>query len=228
MRLPGVEPKIVSRRPLREFVVETNDGIISTAGIVEGMLAAEARSGTVLMSAAIVLVVGSLTTAAARFNEAAYLRDAALEAVAETKLQLAADPISEQADLVDIYVAKGLSPALAAEVATELSAHDALGAHIEDELELDDDDFRSPWVAAALSGAAYVVGGLLPILLSILIPYDTRMLVTGLAVALALTLTSYVGSTLSNVGFARTALRTVGIALATLALAALVGSTFDL
>lgn len=222
------EPGIVTGRPWREFVIETNDGIIASAGIVEGMLAAEARTSTVILSALLALVVGTIATVAARFSEAGFMRDAALEAVDETRTLIARAPEKEREDLVAIYVEKGLRPELAEQVATELSDQDALGAHIEDELELEEDDFRSPWLTAAISGAAFAVGASLPLALAILIPYDSRVWVTVLAVMLALLLTSAIGASLSHVSFWRTALRNVGVGLATLSLAALVGSTFDL
>lgn len=129
-------------------------------------------------------------------------------------------------DLTAIYQDKGLSPALAEQVAQELTAQDAIGAHIEDELELEADDFASPWWPAGLSAVAFAVGGVLPLLLSIFIPTNDRLLTTGAAVALALAITSYTGARIAQTPPTRVVLRTVAIGVATLALAALVGSTF--
>lgn len=219
-------PTIVARRPLREFAVEANNGIISTAGIVEGMMAADVRNTTVVISAVIALVVGTVAAAAARFTDAAYQRDAALSAVADTESRLLAAPARELADLVTIYQEKGLSLALAEQVAEELSRHDALGAHVEDELDLEEEDFISPWWPAGLSAVAFAAGGVLPLVLSIFIPGNDRLLVTGAAVTLALVITSYVGARVAQTPPLRTVLRTVTIGVATLALAALVGSAF--
>lgn len=219
-------PTILTRRPWREFVVETNNGIISTAGIVEGMVAAEVRNTTVVISAVIALVVGTFTAAAARYADAAYERDAAYSAVAEAQSRLLREPAMELDDLTAIYQDKGLSPALAEQVAQELTAQDAIGAHIEDELQLEADDFASPWWPAGLSAVAFAVGGVLPLLLSIFIPTNDRLLTTGAAVALALAITSYTGARIAQTPPTRVVLRTVAIGVATLALAALVGSTF--
>lgn len=222
-----VGERTASRRSWREFVVEANDGIVSTAGIVEGLVAADVRDQTVLISAAVALVVGSVTTAGARYSEAAYLRDSALTAVEEERRQIDRSPEEAEAELAGIYREKGLSEGLAAQVAAELSAVDALGAHVEEELDLEPEDFRSPWVAAMLSAAAYAIGGLLPILISLVVPYHTRIVTTGVAVVVALTITSYVGATVGHTHPLRTVLRTVTIGVCTLLLAVLVGLAFE-
>ncbi len=216
-----------SRRSWREFIVEVNDGIVSTAGIVEGLVAADVRSRTIYISAAVALVVGSVSTAGSRYTEAAYLRDAALRAVEEERRQLAQSPEAEQAELAALYEEKGLSPGLAEQVAAELMATDPLGAHMEEELDLEEDDFRPPLLAAALSAGAFALGALLPILISMAVPYDARILTTTIAVAVALVITSYVGAAIGNTHPLRTVLRTVTIGLATLGLAVLVGQSLD-
>lgn len=227
MTHPAVVGGVNSRRSWREFVVEVNDGIISTAGIVEGMVAADVRDQTVMISVAIALVVGTVTTAGARYSEVAYLRDAAVTAVEEERRQLASSPEAELEELTSLYRDKGLSDDLARQVAHELTSVDALAAHVEEELDLEPEDFRSPWVGTALSAAAYAAGGLLPVIISLLVPYNRRILTTAIAVTIALVITSYVGATVGNTRPARTVLRAVTIGLATLLLAVAVGLSFE-
>lgn len=214
-------------RSWREFVIEANDGIIATAGIVEGLVAADVRNHTILVSAVIAMVVGSLSTGGAKYTEAAYQRDAALHAVEEERLRILADPEAERQELAALYVAKGLSPDLADRVATELMAADPLAAHVEEELDVDADDLRPPALTAALAAGAYAAGALLPLLISFLVPVNARVLTTAVAVAVALAITSYVGATIGHTHPVKTVLRTVAIGLSTLLLAVLVGQSLD-
>jgi vacuolar iron transporter family protein len=217
----------ISPRAWRELVIEANDGIIATAGIVEGLVAADVRSSTILVSALIALVVGSVSSAGARYTEAAYQRDAALSAVAHEHAQIQREPEAELEELVEVYLAKGLSPALARQVATELMEHDALAAHIEEELDVDDEDFQPPVRLALGVGLAYAAGATLPILISLVVPSQTRVLTTLLAVTGALVITSYVGARIGHTHPARTVLRAVAIGVSTLLLALLVGQSLD-
>ena len=93
--------KVLSPRMWRDFVIEANDGIIATAGIVEGLVAADVRDRTILISAAIAMVVGSVSSAGARYTEAAFARDAALAAVAREAEQIDLDPEAELEELVE-------------------------------------------------------------------------------------------------------------------------------
>jgi VIT1/CCC1 family predicted Fe2+/Mn2+ transporter len=217
----------ISPRAWRELVIEANDGIIATAGIVEGLVAADVTSQTVLISAAIALVVGSVSTAGARYTEAAFQRDAALSAVAEERAQIDRQPEAELDELTEVYVAKGLSPELAREVATELMEHDALAAHIEEELDVEEEDFLPPVRVALGVGLAYAAGATLPILITLALPAQTRVVTTLLAVAAALVITSYVGARIGQTHPARTVLRAVVIGVSTLLLALLVGQSLD-
>lgn len=207
----------------REFVIEANDGIIATAGIVEGLVAADVRNRTILISAAIAMVVGSVSSAGARYTEASFQRDAALAAVAHERAQIDRDPEAELEELVELYIAKGLSPALARQVAAELMDHDALAAHVEEELDVDEEDLLPPAQVALGVGIAYAAGAVLPILISLLVPSQTRVFTTLVAVTVALVITSYVGARIGQTHPARTVLRAVVIGVSTLLLALMVG-----
>jgi vacuolar iron transporter family protein len=214
-------------RAWRELVIEANDGIIATAGIVEGLLAADVRNRTILISAAIALVVGSVSSAGARYSEAAFQRDAAVSAVAHESALIDLDPEAELEELVELYVAKGLSPGLAREVATELMEHDALAAHVEEELDVEDEDFLPPALVALGVGLAYAAGATLPILISLLVPSQSRVLTTLVAVTVALAITSYVGARIGHTHPARTVLRAIAIGVSTLLLALVVGQALE-
>jgi VIT1/CCC1 family predicted Fe2+/Mn2+ transporter len=190
-------------------------------------VAADVTSQTVLISAAIALVVGSVSTAGARYTEAAFQRDAALSAVAEERAQIDRQPEAELDELTEVYVAKGLSPELAREVATELMEHDALAAHIEEELDVEEEDFLPPVRVALGVGLAYAAGATLPILITLALPAQTRVVTTLLAVAAALVITSYVGARIGHTHPARTVLRAVAIGVSTLLLALVVGQALD-
>ena len=118
---------------MRSLVVDANDGIIATAGIVEGFAGAGATRSTILIAAFSAMVAGGIALAGAKYAEEAAERDAQLALIEEERQQLARAPEEETAELVALYEAKGLSPQLAREVATELTAGDPLAAHIDAE-----------------------------------------------------------------------------------------------
>ena len=145
----------------------------------------------------------------------------------ESPRRLVTDPDGELRELADHYVARGLSPELADRVARELMAADPLAAHLETELDVEEDDLRSPWVVAGLTAAAYVCGALLPLAIGFLVPVNARVLTTALPVAIALTITSYVGATIGHTRPLKTVARTVAIGLTTLLLAVAIGQFLD-
>jgi len=212
-----------SARSWRELIIEANGGIIATAGIVEGMVAADVRTQTVLISSVVALVVGSVSTAGAAFTEAAFQRDAAQEAIEHQRDLLRQDPQTELDELVEVYEEKGLSPALARAVAQELTEHDALAAHVEEELDVVEDDFDQPAAVALSAGLAFAAGALMPILIGFLVPYNVRILTTAIAVTLALIVTSIIGARVGHTRTVPTVVRAVAIGLVTLLLAMLVG-----
>ncbi len=186
-------------------------------------MAADVRAQTVLISSVVALVVGSLSTAGAAFTEAAFQRDAAQEAIDRQLDLLRQDPGAELDDLVAAYEEKGLSPELARAVAAELTEHDALSAHVEEELDVVEGDFDRPIAVAASAGIAFATGALMPILIGFLVPYNVRILTTGVAVTIALIVTSVVGARVGHTRTVPTVVRAVMIGLVTLLLAMLVG-----
>jgi VIT1/CCC1 family predicted Fe2+/Mn2+ transporter len=173
---------------LRAAVLGANDGVVSTAGIVLGVAGAAGSRAALLTAGLAGLLAGALSMAAGEYVSVSTQRDAERAALEREKRELRDDPAAELDELVEAYVAKGLSPELARQVAVELTAHDALAAHAETELRLDPEELINPWQAAFASFGSFSVGALLPLLAILLPPHDWRVPVTVVAVLAALVL----------------------------------------
>ena len=148
---------------LRAAVLGANDGLISTSSLVVGVAAANPAPGAVLVAAFAGLVAGALSMAAGEYVSVSSQSDTESADLARERQELATAPESEHAELQRIYISRGLSPELAAQVADELTAHDALGAHARDELGLSEATRARPIQAALASAAAFAVGAALPL-----------------------------------------------------------------
>lgn len=176
---------------LRAGVLGANDGIVSTAGIVMGVAGATTDRGAILVAGVAGLAAGALSMAAGEYVSVSTQRDSELALLDKERRELREDPVEELEELAALYVDKGLSEDLALQVAEQLTAHDALGAHAEAELGIDPDDISSPWNAAWASMVSFTVGALLPLLTITLVPEALRIWVTVVAVAAALALTGW-------------------------------------
>jgi vacuolar iron transporter family protein len=156
---------------LRASVLGANDGLISTSSLVVGVAAAQATRGPVLLSALAGLVAGALSMAAGEYVSVSSQSDTEQADLARERGELAADPVAERAELAGIYASRGLTPELADQVAGQLMAHDALGAHARDELGLSEITLARPIQAALASAASFAVGAALPLLLVLLVPF---------------------------------------------------------
>jgi VIT1/CCC1 family predicted Fe2+/Mn2+ transporter len=176
---------------LRAGVLGANDGIVSTAGIVIGVAAATADRGTLATAGIAGLAAGAMSMAAGEYVSVSTQRDTERALLAKERQELREMPEEELEELASLYEAKGLTPELALEVATQLTEHDALGAHAEAELGIDPTDLTNPWHAAWASMGSFTVGALLPLLAILLPPAGARVAVTALAVVAALALTGW-------------------------------------
>lgn len=181
---------------LRAGVLGANDGIVSTAGIVMGVAGATDDATTIAIAGIAGLVAGALSMAAGEYVSVSTQRDSEEALLAKERQELAEDPADELAELAGLYVEKGLSEPLALQVAQELTAHDALGAHAEAELGIDPEDLTNPWQAAWASMLSFTLGALLPLLTITLSPPAVRIWVTVLAVVAALALTGWASARL--------------------------------
>jgi VIT1/CCC1 family predicted Fe2+/Mn2+ transporter len=209
---------------LRAGVLGANDGIVSTAGIVMGAAGATSDRTTILVAGVAGLVAGALSMAAGEYVSVSTQRDSERALLDKERRELEEDPQDELAELAGLYVEKGLTNELALEVAQQLTAHDALGAHAEAELGIDPDDLTNPWQAALASMLSFTLGALLPLLTITLVPVDARIAVTVVAVALALALTGFVSARLGHGPTARAVGRNVGGGLFAMVVTYFVGS----
>ena len=119
---------------LRAAVLGANDGLISTASLVVGVAASGTTRGAVLIAGVAGLVAGAMSMAAGEYVSVSSQADTESADLARERRELETQPEAERAELTDIYVKRGLTPALAAQVTEQMMAHDALGAHARDEL----------------------------------------------------------------------------------------------
>jgi len=155
---------------LRAAVLGANDGIVSTASLVVGVAAAKASPADILVAGIAGLVAGALSMAAGEYVSVSSQADTEQADLTLERKELASDRVFEEAELAQIYVRRGLEPALARTVALQLMAHDALGAHARDELGLSEVTAARPLQAAAASAATFAIGAALPILVVVTAP----------------------------------------------------------
>lgn len=160
---------------LRAAVMGANDGIVSTASLVLGVAAAGASSKSMLITGVAGLVAGAMSMAAGEYVSVSSQSDTENADIEKERIELATHPEHEHAELAAIYVGRGLSKPLAAEVATQLMAHDALGAHSRDELGISDLTTARPVQAALASAATFSVGAAMPLLVVLLVPASLLM-----------------------------------------------------
>jgi vacuolar iron transporter family protein len=209
---------------LRAGILGANDGIVSTAGLVVGVAGATADRGAILVAGVAGLVAGALSMAGGEFVSVGSQRDSERALLDLERWELEHLPEHELEELTAIYEGKGLRRDLARQVAVELSAHDALGAHAEAELGIDPDGLTNPWHAALASSAAFTLGALLP-LIAILLPSGAaRVPVCFAAVVVALALTGLTGARLGRAPAGPAVARTVGVGVLAMAVTFGVGS----
>jgi VIT1/CCC1 family predicted Fe2+/Mn2+ transporter len=214
---------------LRAGVLGANDGIVSVAAIVVGVAGATASVAPILTAGVAGLVGGAISMALGEYVSVSSQSDSQKSLIAKEKRELKEMPDEELAELAGLYEARGLSPETALAVARELTAHDALAAHLSAELNIDEDDLVSPWQAAAASALAFTLGALLPFLSILLFPAEIRVPATFVVVILALVLTGSVSAWIGGARIWRATLRVViggALALAaTFAIGSLLGTT---
>lgn len=211
---------------LRATVLGANDGIISTASLAIGVAAASKSLEPVLLSTVAGLVAGALSMAAGEYVSVSSQTDVEKSDIEREKQELFDMPEVELERLTTIYEERGLSRSTAELVAKELTAHDALGAHVRDELGINEMNQAKPIQAAFASGASFTVGGALPLIVVLISPLDYMEYALYVASLLSLILLGAIaakagGSSISNAIFRITFWGT-----AAMGLTALVGYLF--
>lgn len=182
---------------LRAGVLGANDGIVSVAATVVGVAGVTNDVAPILVAGAAAVVGGAVSMALGEYVSVSSQSDSQRALIEKERQELIDDPDGELAELAAIYQSKGLTETTARTVARELTDHNALGAHLEAELRIDETEVVSAWHAAMASAIAFTVGAVLPFLTIILTPAEVRIPLTFVAVVIALAIT---GTISANVG----------------------------
>ncbi|NMF99147.2 VIT1/CCC1 transporter family protein, partial [Aromatoleum toluolicum] len=155
---------------MRAAVLGANDGIVSTASLVLGVAAAGAAQGEALVAGVAGLVAGAMSMAAGEYVSVQSQADTEQADLSRERAELEMHPVAEHRELAAIYVGRGVEPGLAQQVAEQLMAHDALGAHARDELGISAELSARPVQAALSSAASFAVGAALPLAVAAVAP----------------------------------------------------------
>ncbi len=156
---------------LRAAVLGANDGLLSTASLIIGVASASTARSAVLIAGLAGLIAGAMSMAAGEYVSVSSQHDSETADLKREAAELTGDPEAEHIELAGIYAKRGLDPALAKQVADQLMAHDALGAHARDELGLSQETAARPLQAAFASAAAFAVGAAPPLIIASLVPH---------------------------------------------------------
>lgn len=211
----------------RTWTIEANDGIIATAGLLEGFAGAGASERTLLFTASIATIVGALAVAGTNWAEAAAEREAQVHLAEQEELDLALEPSEAFDELVGYWMGKGLSADVARQVASELTARDALAAQLEWEYGFAEPmQAELPIMIGLAAGAAYGLGSLIPLLIAMVTPIAIESWAIAGAVVIALALTSLIAARSAQVSARRMLMRSLTVGVATLAISYGAGTIF--
>ena len=185
---------------LRAAVLGANDGIVSTASLIIGVAAASTSQENILLAGVAGLMAGAMSMAAGEYVSVSSQSDTEAADLALEKISLDENPELEKEELAEIYVSRGIEPALATTVAEQLMEYDALGAHARDEIGISESATARPVQAAFSSAGTFIVGALLPLIVAWVVP-ENRLIP---AVALSsLVFLALLGSLAARAGGAR-------------------------
>jgi VIT1/CCC1 family predicted Fe2+/Mn2+ transporter len=211
---------------LRAAVLGANDGIVSTAALIVGVAAAGTDTRTILLSGLAGLLAGAMSMAAGEYVSVHSQADAENADLKKERQELREEPEAELRELTGIYVKRGLDPALARQVAEQLTARDALGAHARDELGIVEMLKPRPFQAAFSSAASFTVGAALPLSFVMFTPANRLVPVVSGATLLLLAVLGALAAHAGGAGMAKGALRVTFWGAVALAVTASVGTLF--
>ncbi len=207
------EPHIASNRStlnwLRAAVLGANDGIISLSGLLVGVAGATDSRSALVTAGVAGLIAGGFSMAAGEFVSVSTQRDSEQALLDKERQELEDEPEAELAELISLYMRKGLSKHTATTVATELTNRDAYAAHVDVELGIDPADLTNPWQAAMASVVAFLAGALIPFVAILVVPTNMRIVGTFVAVIAALLFTGVTSAKLSGTAPMRACVRVV-------------------
>jgi len=211
---------------LRAAVLGANDGIISTASLILGVASAAASRGDILLTGVAGLVAGAMSMAAGEYVSVSSQSDTEHADLAREKRELADDPAFEQEELAQLYVARGVEEGLARDVARQLMAKDALGAHARDELGISEITTARPVQAALASAATFSVGAAAPLGLVLVSPSNVLIPVVSVGSLLFLALLGAIGAKAGGAGLLKPTVRVTFCGAFAMALTAGIGAIF--
>jgi vacuolar iron transporter family protein len=211
---------------IRAAVLGANDGIVSTASLIVGVAAAGADKTAILVAGVAGLVAGAMSMAAGEYVSVSSQSDTEKSDLARERFELTTDIEFEKQELADIYVGRGVSPDLARQVAEQLMAKDALGAHARDELGISEISTARPVLAAFTSAATFAIGALLPLLTVLATPRDQLVPVVAGAALLFLALLGAFGARAGGAKIWKPVLRVLFWGAVALAVTAAIGALF--
>ncbi len=211
---------------LRAAVLGANDGIVSTASLLVGVAASGASESALMTTGVAGLVAGAMSMAAGEYVSVSSQADSENANIEKEKRELATDPAAEREELVRIYQKRGLDKALAEQVADQMSAKDALGTHLRDELGMSEHTSARPLQAAFASATAFAAGAIMPILLVPLYSGTTLGWVMSGAALIFLAALGAVGAKAGGAPIGKAVLRVTFWGAVAMAVTALIGSLF--
>jgi VIT1/CCC1 family predicted Fe2+/Mn2+ transporter len=211
---------------LRAAVLGANDGIISTASLILGVASAAASRNDILLTGVAGLVAGAMSMAAGEYVSVSSQSDTEHADLAREKRELADDPVFEREELAQVYVARGVEQGLAREVASQLMAKDALGAHARDELGISAITTARPVQAALASAATFSVGAAAPLVLVLVSPVNALIPIVSVGSLLFLSLLGAIGAKAGGAGLLRPTIRVTFWGAFAMGLTAGIGAVF--
>ncbi|MBB5771331.1 VIT1/CCC1 family predicted Fe2+/Mn2+ transporter [Brevundimonas vesicularis] len=194
---------------LRAAVLGANDGLVSTASLVVGVAAAATSHGGIVIAGVAGLAAGAMSMAAGEYVSVSSQSDTEKADLAREAVELAGHHEAETRELAGIYVGRGVAPDLATEVARQMMAHDALGAHARDELGISEITTARPIQAALTSAITFSAGAALPLVVAAVAPLDTLAIWVAASALLGLALLGALGARAGGAPIGRSVLRVV-------------------
>jgi VIT1/CCC1 family predicted Fe2+/Mn2+ transporter len=211
---------------LRAAVLGANDGIVSTASLVLGVAAAHGTRSSVLVAGVAGLVAGAMAMAAGEYVSVHSQADTEDAELKRERAELEADDKGEHEELAAIYVGRGLDPSLAKQVADQLMAHDAIGAHARDELGISEALHARPIQAALASATSFAVGAAMPLLVTVIVPVSSLIVLVPGTSLLFLALLGALAAGVGGAGVTVGAIRVMFWGALAMGLTAAVGALF--
>lgn len=211
---------------IRAFILGANDGILSVASVLAGMISGEVGDKTILLSGVAAMVAGAISMATGEYVSVSSQSDIEAADLEKEKQELASNPEFELEELTQIYVKRGLEYDFAREVAVKMMNVDPLGAHLRDELGINEISSASPLQAAFVSAGSFTAGAIFPLLMILLIPKQFMLEGVTIATLFSLMILGAIGAKLSGVSMLKPVVRVSLWGMLSLGVTTLVGKLF--